>query len=339
MFEYLIIIKPLGLMYGSTGAFLSPENLVGRSGAKFPPDAAALSGLFFSMNFKNESVKEKLKERLYTAGPFWAYSKNEQNFYVPIPKSNIIGEDNINEWIINESGNWDVKNKPKDKSRPKMESSVTWQTIQSWIYNFSLPIIKNSNSGNPPWEYVSFLHPEMQENQRCSLPKDGLFLETAVRVPDNISLVYLSTHELPSGWYRFGGENHVVEVKSEKINDETKKLLQESIGNACAFITPAVWGSNRLSHRYPEHPNFPQPKHILTEKPIPYRYRLSGRLGRGRYAVPPGTVYVFDKPLGKSWWEWDEKWFPDEGYSLKKVGCGLCLPVKIENLSLQKGAA
>jgi len=52
MFKYLISISPLGLMYGSAGAFLSPENLVGRSGAKFPPDAATLSGLMFSINNK-----------------------------------------------------------------------------------------------------------------------------------------------------------------------------------------------------------------------------------------------------------------------------------------------
>lgn len=340
MFEYLIIIKPLGFMYGSAGAFLSPENLVGRSGSKFPPDAATLSGLFFSANFGNDSIKKELKENLYTAGPFWAKDTDEQNFYVPIPKSRIISKDDTNEWIINEKGHWDTKDKPKDKSRPKMESSFTWQTIQSWDYS-DLSIIQKYHSANSPWEYVSFLHPEMEKEERCSLRKDGLFLETAVQIPDNISLVYLSTYELPDGWYRFGGENHVVEIESKPINDETKKLLQDSIEDACAFITPAVWGSSRLSHRYPEHPNFPKPKHILTEKPVPYRYRLSGRLGRGRYAVPPGTVYIFDQSLGKSWWEWGE-WenlFPVEGFSLQRVGCGLCLPIKIDNQSLQKGAA
>lgn len=31
-FQYLIIIKPLGFLYGSAGRFLSPDNLVGRSG-------------------------------------------------------------------------------------------------------------------------------------------------------------------------------------------------------------------------------------------------------------------------------------------------------------------
>lgn len=53
MFKYLITIHPLGLMYGSSGGFLSPENLVGRSREKFPPDAATLSGLFFSANKVN----------------------------------------------------------------------------------------------------------------------------------------------------------------------------------------------------------------------------------------------------------------------------------------------
>jgi len=36
MFKYLAIIEPLGFLYGSAGRFLSPENLVGRSGANFP---------------------------------------------------------------------------------------------------------------------------------------------------------------------------------------------------------------------------------------------------------------------------------------------------------------
>jgi len=341
MFEFLIIIKPLGFMYGSAGAFLSPEDLVGRSGAKFPPDAATLSGLFFSAYFDNDKIKKELKERLYTAGPFWAKSTKEQNFYVPIPKSRIIGEDDINEWIINEKGIWDIKNKPKDKSKPKMESFVTWQTVQSWDY--SLSTIQKSHSAKQPWKYISFLHPEMQKEQRCSLPNDGLFLENAVQIPDDISLVYLSTHELRNGWYRFGGENHIVEIKSEPISfPDTKKLFNEKkIEYACALITPAVWGSNRISYRYPDHPDFPKPKHILTDKPIPYRYRLAGRLSRGRYAVPPGTVYMFDKPLGKSWWQWKE-WenlFPVEGFSLQRVGGGLCLPIKIDNLSLHKGAA
>ena len=51
MFKYLIRVHPLGMLYGSAGAFLSPENLVGRSGAKFPPEASTLAGLFFSENF------------------------------------------------------------------------------------------------------------------------------------------------------------------------------------------------------------------------------------------------------------------------------------------------
>ncbi|TVR08330.1 MAG: CRISPR-associated protein, partial [Phormidium sp. GEM2.Bin31] len=45
MFPYLITIRPLGILYASAGGFLSPENLVGRAQAKFPPDAYTLSGL------------------------------------------------------------------------------------------------------------------------------------------------------------------------------------------------------------------------------------------------------------------------------------------------------
>ncbi|NEP58054.1 MAG: hypothetical protein F6K31_13690, partial [Symploca sp. SIO2G7] len=126
-----------------------------------------------------------------------------------------------------------------------------------------------------------------------------------------------------------------------------------------ALITPGVWGSNYLSYRYPKHPDFPKHKRpkMLTEKAIPYRYRIghgeranekrkTGRLGRGRYAVPPGSVYIFEKPLDKNWWHFPEDWFPDARATakaklpkikeadkkhslLKKMGCGLCLPVNI----------
>jgi CRISPR-associated protein Cmr3 len=96
---------------------------------------------------------------------------------------------------------------------------------------------------------------------------------------------------------------------------------------------------------------------LLTQRPQPFRYRLgkrktddepisepfqtrtltaenrrnnqpSGLLSRGRYAIPAGTVYVLEKPLEKSWYQWDESWFPQEGfYSLKRWGCGLALPL------------
>ncbi|WP_321572285.1 hypothetical protein [Calothrix sp. PCC 6303] len=65
MFKYLISIHPLGFMYGCSGEFLSPENLVGRSGRKFPPEAATLSGLIFSINNAQELFpKDELRENL-----------------------------------------------------------------------------------------------------------------------------------------------------------------------------------------------------------------------------------------------------------------------------------
>lgn len=86
MFKYLITISPLGFMYGSSGGFLSPENLVGRSGAKFPPEAATLSGLFFSTNKVKSYISPKeLSDNLFVAGPFWAKSDDPEYFYLPIP--------------------------------------------------------------------------------------------------------------------------------------------------------------------------------------------------------------------------------------------------------------
>jgi CRISPR-associated protein Cmr3 len=71
---------------------------------------------------------------------------------------------------------------------------------------------------------------------------------------------------------------------------------------------------------------------FLLQRPDPFRYRLGGegktkRLSRGRYAVPAGSVYVLNEALDKPWQDWDESWFPTEGYSFKRWGCGLALPI------------
>ena len=327
MFQYLISINPLGFMYGSAGAFLSPENLVGRSGAKFPPDAATLAGLMFSINKINkEYSQEKLRDNLYVTGPFWAKSNNKQNFFVPIPWHKIISKKGFGEWKI-ENDEWKL-----EKNIDKPETDYRWQTITSWK-TAAQELNKPDKIADNPWKFVSFLHPKIQTNQRCTEDSDGLFLENSVQIPDDVCLVYLSTYPIDNGWYRFGGENHIVEISCDKINQRTVDTLNQPIGKSFALITPGVWGSNRISHRQPQHDTFPETMQMLTDKPVPYRYRSEGTLGRGRYAVPAGSVYVLKEPINKSWWEWDETWFPKEGYSLKKVGCGLCLPVKIEGVN------
>ncbi|WP_414541691.1 type III-B CRISPR module-associated Cmr3 family protein [Nostoc sp. CCY0012] len=348
MFKYFIFIRPLGFLYGSSGAFLSPENLVGRSGEKFPPSAAALSGLFFSAKLAGKNLTESQKtqihqelcENLHTAGPFWAEEQNKQDFYVPIPWHRIIGKNNQkDEWKL-ENGNWQ-RDKKYAANEEQLEPAFQWQRISSWKD-------KQPKCQNQPWRYISFLHPHMKDEERHPKKQDGLFLENAVQMPEDICLVYLSTHELHESnklhelnnrWYRFGGENHIVEIECQKIDETSKilKLFKEPIKQAFALITPAIWGSTRFSYRFPQHPDlasyFPEDKtKLLTDKAIPYRYSSGERLGRGRYAVPAGSVYVLPKPLNKSWSEFDENWFPCQGYSLKKIGCGLCLPVDLKGL-------
>ncbi len=331
MFKYLITIHPLGLMYGSSGGFLSPENLVGRSREKFPPDAATLSGLFFSANKVNPFIPpEELRDNLYVAGPFWSEEKRlqQKNFYLPIPRTKLISDKGTKDWEI-KTDQWTVKNPDDD-----LEPDYFWQEIVAW--NKTAKQVKERGAvSKAPWKFVPILHPKIQKQQRQVQAEDGLFLEYAVQLDQDACLVYLSTHELPSGWYRFGGENHVVEINSLTLEDHHPliKLLNQPIQTAFALITPGVWGSNRLSFRYPQHPDFPQPKLMLTDKPVPYRYRAGGRMGRGRYAVNSGSVYVLEKPLNLSWWNWSEDWFPKEGYSLKKVGCGLCLPLTIQGVA------
>lgn len=333
MFRYLIAINPLGFMYGSAGAFLSPENLVGRSGAKFPPDAYTLAGLFFSTNrATGNGDREDLKQNLRVAGPFWAKTsvlEYSQDFYVPIPWTKIISaKEGADEWSIRD-GRW-----YRDESEQDLTPDCRWQLVRYWQYSAQI-IKENEWAESDPWKYTSILHPQMEKSERHVKAEGGLFLENAVAMPQDSCLVYLSTHELPPDWYRFGGESHIAEITSIPLYEDhpVLALLKQPIERAFALIAPAVWGSTRLSFRYPNSPDFPKPAHMLTDKAVPYRYRAGGNLGRGRYAVPAGSVYVLEEPLNRTWWDWPEEWFPNEGYSLQRVGCGLCLPVQIEGVA------
>ncbi len=336
MFKYEILVRPLGMMYGSAGGFLSPENLVGRSGAKFPPDAATLAGLFFSTHYGNAGVKAELKEKLYVAGPFWAEESKPKKISVPIPWHLIIGEKKWDRWYLEWEGEEPIwQREHKDWG---LEPDYSWQPISLWDDPegiFKKPITKS------PWKYAPILHPQMKKTERSVLDEDGLFLENAVEVAPEVCLVYLSTYPLEPGWYRFGGESHLVEINCIDLKGKMAELLAEPIQRAFALIVPGVWGSNRFDYRSPYHANcrdFPKIIEMLTDKPVPYRYSAGGQLSRGRYAVPAGSVCVLERPIDKPWCEWPKEWFPQNGF-LKHVGGGLCLPVEIRGLTERKGVA
>jgi len=353
-------------MYGSAGAFLSPENLVGRSGSKFPPDAATLAGLFFNANREHKFANHKeLSQNLVVSGPFWAKQDKPKNFYVPIPWHKVITEDNDDEWFFvkkesaqqetvnSEENKWCLGQHRWERKNKDLKPEYGWQSINAW--NVSAEQLRAREAvEKAPWEFASFLHPRIKAEERHVVEQNGLFLENAVQFHEDYCLVYLSNYKLPDEWewYRFGGEGHLVEIASHPLTEKSiiNRLLSQKIQHAFALITPGVWGSNKGSYRYPRHQSFPrQGLKMLTDRPIPYRYRLghsrkeeefeesynpskTGRLSRGRYAVPPGSVYVFKHPLNRTWWDFPDEWFPQEGFPLKHLGCGLCLPIDIQGL-------
>ncbi|MBW4619367.1 MAG: CRISPR-associated protein Cmr3 [Cyanosarcina radialis HA8281-LM2] len=375
-FKYLVVIEPLGLLYGSSGRFLSPENLVGRSGTSFPPSTATLSGLFAS-SYKDEEIQD-----LMLAGPFWGITDEvrgkEQNFYVPTPRNYLVKDGKIRHKLtavwqyVDEQGknvyHWLDENKqsPVDKFE-----SNTWLAIEQWD--------EPKEVKKAPWKFLPHLHPRLELNERRVVRETeggSLFLENSVQLNPETCLVYLSNTELKDGWYRFGGEGHMVDVTCRALTANITELLHSKMQKSFALIAPGVWGSNRLSYRSPvylqksdrekylkENPESDDRQvwsveALLTERPIPFRYRLGNRVGvslcgstyrqqsepeaqqvkgdrgeppkllsRGRYAVPAGSVYVLTEPLDKSWQEWPDEWFPQEGPSLKRWGCGLALPL------------
>lgn len=348
MFRYLIIIEPLGFLYGSAGRFLSPENLVGRSGTSFPPSAATLSGIF-AAEWQTEAEKAKLRD-LQLAGPFWAEEKNVQNFYVPTPFNCLVKDDKIAHILTWQGEKWMLpsgEKPPNDKFQ-----TGTWMGIEDWEKLEENSLEQPEVKGNP-WKFLPHLHPRLREDERhvktdAADNQGSLFLENAVQLDPETCLVYLSNQEIPAGWYRFGGEGHIVAIRCEAIAEPAKKLLEQPLQRSFALITPAVWGSNRLSYREPKvklgnqwqsvwYDSESGMKSMLTQRSQPIRFRLGDRenqqpnqpklLSRGRYAVPAGTVYIVDRPLDKTWQQWPDEWFPTEGYSFKRWGCGLSLPL------------
>jgi CRISPR-associated protein Cmr3 len=354
MLSHLIIIKPLGLLYGSSGRFLSPENLVGRSGRQFPPTTPTLSGLF-AAHYGNGSEKVPELENLLLGGPFWANLDNPQNFYVPTPfnclvkdtgkekklEHKIIYDQQQEKWVDSKT----LEIPPDDKF-----AKETWIALQDWG-KLNNPSTEEIQIKTKCWEFLPHLHPRLQKEQRrvavdTDETQGSLFLENAVQLDPETCLIYLSNTEIPDGWYRFGGEGHMVNLQCKKLENPAKSLLETPLQNSFALINPAVWGSNRHSYRSPEYdPETHQPgwpgntvQALLTQRPQTFRYRLGGepgqtkRLSRGRYAVPAGTVYVLENPLNLPWHKWPDEpypqgWFPTEGYSFKRWGCGLALPL------------
>jgi len=361
-FKYLIVIRPLGFLYGSAGRFLSPENLVGRSGTNFPPSAATLSGIF-AYEWENKN-KEKLNN-LQLAGPFWAEKDKPENFYVPTPLHCLVKENQIKHLLFwqeekekeeqEEKGKWQTLIDGKWKTPPNDKfQSGTWVAIANWHQlqtpEGELPEVKTN-----PWKFLPHLHPKLKEDERHVVDdsQGSLFLENAVQLDPNVCLVYLSNIELPSGWYRFGGEGHLVDIQCQPMGKIAQNLFSTPLGDSFALITPGVWGSNRFSYRAPlveentgklfwQEGN--EVKALLTGRTSPFRYRLGDRLNeqqqdaddpnnkakllsRGRYIVPAGSVYVLEQSLTETWQQLDEDLFPFEGYSCKRWGFGLALPL------------
>ena len=348
MFKFLIQIEALGLLYGSAGRFLSPENLVGRSGMSFPPSSAMVSGMFAAAKGWSDPTKGR---EFCIAGPFLATCDEPQNFYVPTPMNCLVKDDRVVEvmqWqgkcelpyegakpMLWEDGVWAVdENGLRSPTNDKFQKG-TWIAIGDWE---KLQKKETLTVKKEPWKALPHLHPKLQEDQRrvtTDLESGSLFLENAMQMEPGTCLVYLASEPIDPGWYRFGGEGHMVEVRCEAIGEPLMELLAEPVGREFALITPAVWGSNRLSGRSPQQLEETVTT-MLTERPTPFRYRLGDhegqrpgqpkRLSRGRYAVSAGTVYVMEEEL-PPWADWSQEWFPKEGPSLKRWGLGLALRI------------
>jgi CRISPR-associated protein Cmr3 len=376
-FKYAIVIKPLGLLYGSAGAFLSPENLVGRSGNHFPPNTATLSGLYVSPRATSQTKEEvdnntKFLNSLMFAGPFWGMMDDPLNFHVPLPLTceTKLDPTSPDDRFTIQQGKvtqiWDWRSTSEDGKagvwyRPdglvkKRDDNKTWIAIEDWHklqeWNQEWASILTTDEHLPsaakklanefnitvksePWKPAPHLHPRLELDQRRVVynpDRGSLFLENAVQLHPDTCLVYLASHELAKGWYRFGGEGHMVEIESVPLTESLNQLFRQPVGDRFALVAP-------FSYRFPvDNRQDPQPiwsiRDMMTERAQPHRFLTKSpkhdpRFSRGRYVVPARTVYVLDevKPIRPPWIGWPTSWFPTEGGSYKRWGSGFALPL------------
>ncbi|MGB7440988.1 MAG: type III-B CRISPR module-associated Cmr3 family protein [Coleofasciculaceae cyanobacterium] len=254
-FQYLITVKPLGFMYGSAGAFLSPENLVGRSGAKFPPDTATLAGLFFNANREHKFAdRTELRNHLVISGPFWAKQDTPKKFYVPIPWHNVIAEKEDDEWfLIKKESNkqetveldenkWCLGQHRWKRNNKDLKPEYSWQSINTW----NLPpeeLRERQAIEKSPWEFTSFLHPRIKAEERHVVEKDGLFLENAVQFHEEYCLVYLSGTDLDKNKLVVVGDNDIAMLHDMALYRQSRvKLLDEmkKVDTGAFFNTEAL---------------------------------------------------------------------------------------------------
>ncbi len=258
MFQHLIAIEPLGLLYGSAGRFLSPENLVGRSGASFPPSTATLSGIFAASHDPADL------QSLCLAGPFWSKTNHLQNFYVPTPFNcwNQLNptprKDQFKTGKITNQLRWHADTQEWRDLHHQLPAGktdrATWVALSDWQH-LSHGAIADVTVYANPWEYLPHLHPRLKRDERKVATEDqqgSLFLENAVQLHPETCLVYLSTVPIAAGWYRFGGEGHLVNLRCLDLAATTQEMLNRPIGTEFALITPAIWGSTRFSYRQPQ---------------------------------------------------------------------------------------
>uniref|UniRef100_A0A2P7ECW2 CRISPR-associated protein Cmr3 n=1 Tax=Synechococcus lacustris str. Tous TaxID=1910958 RepID=A0A2P7ECW2_9SYNE len=248
-FSYLITLEPLGLLYASSGRFLSAENLVGKAGEHFPPDSPAMSGLIASKLHRSELLN------LFTAGPFW---RNSKDLYLPAPLTllqNKADENCLNRTICerlawhapgvnSDLGGWMPTSGREIPAKPIRGG---WIALSQWMNQTTANAMVHVN----PWKAVPHLHPRLCDNERVSAQENALFMELAVALEPGVSLAYISSHNIPEGRYRFGGEGHLVELRCEQIPEALLDLLKQPIKASFALITPGVWGGSRLSQREP----------------------------------------------------------------------------------------
>ncbi|MBE9040270.1 CRISPR-associated protein Cmr3 [Oscillatoriales cyanobacterium LEGE 11467] len=320
-FNFLIAIEPLGWLSSGAGQFATSGNISVRTRTSFPPHTPTLSGLY-ALNY-NDSELEKLQ----LAGPFWAKTDDPQNFYIPTPFNYSIADWKINDRLIWNSNThqWQTGSGVALSDLPP--SPASWISIHDWH--------QPQQTQPNPWIQFPVCHSRLKldERQLALDEQSNLFQENVIQMNPATCLVYLANLPLPNSWYRFGGESHIVNLDCLDLAVDTQQLLNQRPGKTFTLISPTIWGSNRLSYTEPinirndEREPIWDIEAILTQPPSAFRHRLGGKLSRGRYAVPAGTVYVLNSPLMTTWQEWPEAWFPSEGYSFKRWGCGLALPL------------
>jgi CRISPR-associated protein Cmr3 len=191
------------------------------------------------------------------------------------------------------------------------------EILQQYLAGESLANVEPESFCKNPWDIQILPHIHMESDRRQVKQEQGYFTEVAVRMQSGWKFLVGISAELPDSVVRLGGEGHRAMVAHTTIDDTLDELLQSpppsgDAGAIAYLLTPGL-AEQSGSTSYGAIPSAWPGGGLIgcaTDKAILWggisqiRRKKQGVASEPEFAlspqrafIPPGSVYIFDKPI------------------------------------------